>query len=160
VLILGAAVGGLVRRIQTPKAFGAEVTGACSAHKHGHGALHSALTTLIDLAGPRDFRAGTTVNDLILDTAAYGLPRTVSAALTPDGTYVLVGGSTARFFQVNASGRVLVSEPAVAGSAVLASNPNPVRSCRPGGSARVRKDRAVYRSPLWPHRGSRGHPCA
>uniref|UniRef100_UPI00403EA9F7 zinc-binding dehydrogenase n=1 Tax=Microcoleus sp. TaxID=44472 RepID=UPI00403EA9F7 len=38
--------------------------------------------------------------DLIFDAAAYRSVFDYLPALTPEGTYVLVGGSTARFFQV------------------------------------------------------------
>jgi NADPH:quinone reductase-like Zn-dependent oxidoreductase len=38
--------------------------------------------------------------DLIFDAAAYRSVFDYLPALTPEGTYVMVGGSTARFFQV------------------------------------------------------------
>ncbi|APD49403.1 NAD(P)-dependent alcohol dehydrogenase [Synechococcus sp. CS-602] len=123
VLILGAAGGVGSFAVQIAKAFGAEVTGACSAHKmamvRSIGADH-----VIDLAGA-DFSAGNHRYDLILDTAAYGPLAQVLPALTPDGTYVLVGGSTARFFQVMLWQGPWISRTSRRRVGVLASNPNP-----------------------------------
>lgn len=123
VLILGAAGGVGSFAVQIAKAFGAEVTGACSAHKmamvRSIGADH-----VIDSAGA-DFSAAGHRYDLILDTAAYRPLAPILPALTPDGTYVLIGGSTARFFQVMLWQGPWISRTSRRRVCVLASNPNP-----------------------------------
>jgi NADPH:quinone reductase-like Zn-dependent oxidoreductase len=98
VLVKGASGGVGSFAVQIAKAFGAEVTAMCSLSKveivRAMGADH-----IIDST-----QAGSSLNkqyyDLILDAAAYHSPFDYLPALTPGGTYVLVGGSIARFFQV------------------------------------------------------------
>lgn len=98
VLINGASGGVGSFAVQIAKAFGAEVTAVCSTKKkdmvRAIGADH-----IIDYT-----QADVTQNgqhyDLILDAAAYRSVFDYLPALTPEGTYVLVGGSTAQFFQV------------------------------------------------------------
>ncbi|WP_259731292.1 MULTISPECIES: NAD(P)-dependent alcohol dehydrogenase [Synechococcales] len=124
VLIHGAAGGVGSFAVQIAKAFGAEVTGACSAAKQAMvrsiGADH-----VIDSAGA-DFSADGRRYDLILDTAAFRPLADFLPALTPTGTYVLVGGSMARFFQVMLWQGPWICRTSRRRVAVLASNPNPL----------------------------------
>jgi NADPH:quinone reductase-like Zn-dependent oxidoreductase len=123
VLIHGAAGGVGSFAVQIAKAFGAEVTGACSAHKmamvRSIGADHVIDSAEVDVtaAGPR--------YDLILDCAAYRPLKDLLPALTPEGTYVLVGGSVARFFQVMLWQGPWITRTSGRQVRVLASNPNP-----------------------------------
>ena len=97
VLILGASGGVGSFAVQIAKAFGAEVTGVCSSQKvdmvSAIGADHVIDYTQTDVthAGQR--------YDLILDAAAFRSVFDYLPILTPAGSYVLVGGSTANFFQ-------------------------------------------------------------
>ncbi|MDB9495921.1 NAD(P)-dependent alcohol dehydrogenase [Spirulina major CS-329] len=96
VLINGAAGGVGSFALQIAASLGAAVAGVCSASKveqvrsHGYDRIFASREAAI-ADGPYD---------LILDTAAYRSVFDWLPALTPSGTYVLVGGSTARFFQV------------------------------------------------------------
>jgi NADPH:quinone reductase-like Zn-dependent oxidoreductase len=98
VLINGASGGVGSFAVQIAKAYGAEVTGVCSTSKvdmvRAIGADHVIDYTRADLTqnGQR--------YDLILDAAAYRSVFDYLPTLTPKGTYVLVGGSTARLFLV------------------------------------------------------------
>jgi NADPH:quinone reductase-like Zn-dependent oxidoreductase len=106
VLINGASGGVGSFAVQIAKALGAEVTAVCSTKKMGM------VRSLGDSSGVSlgadhiiDYtQADVTQNgqryDLILDAAAYRSVFDYLPILTPEGTYVLVGGSTARFFQV------------------------------------------------------------
>ena len=122
VLIHGAAGGVGSFAVQIAKAYRAEVTGACSAHKmamvRSLGADHVIDSAEVDFAadGPR--------YDLILDNAAYRPLRHILPALKPQGTYVLVGGSMARFFQVMLWQGPWISRTSRQQVRVLASNPN------------------------------------
>ncbi len=97
VLINGASGGVGHFALQLAKAFGAEVTGVCRATKmemlRSLGADH-----LIDY-NQQDCTQTDPPYDLILDAAAYRPARDFLPALTPTGTYVVVGGSTVRLFQ-------------------------------------------------------------
>jgi NADPH:quinone reductase-like Zn-dependent oxidoreductase len=123
VLIHGAAGGVGSFAVQIAKAYGAEVTGACNSPKmamvRSIGADHVIDSTEVDFAagGPR--------YDLILDNAAYRPLKHILPALTPQGTYVLVGGSMARFFQVMLWQGPWISRTSGRKVRVLASNPNP-----------------------------------
>lgn len=98
VLINGASGGVGSFAVQIAKAFGADVTAVCSPQKmdmvRSLGADHVIDYTQADVTqiGRR--------YDLMLDAAAYRSVFDYLPVLTPEGTYVLVGGSTARFFQV------------------------------------------------------------
>lgn len=98
VLINGASGGVGSFAVQIAKAFGAEVTGICRTEKMDQvrsiGADH-----VIDYT-QRDVTKGEERYDLILDAAAYRSVFDYLPLLTPEGTYVLVGGSTARFLRV------------------------------------------------------------
>jgi NADPH:quinone reductase-like Zn-dependent oxidoreductase len=98
VLIVGASGGVGSFAVQIAKILGAEVTGVCSTQKmdmvRSLGADHVINYTQTDVTqnGQR--------YDLILDAAAYRSVFDYKPALTTSGTYVMVGGSTVRLFQV------------------------------------------------------------
>ena len=98
VLINGAGGGVGTFVIQIAKHFGAEVTGVDSTGKldmmRSIGADH-----VIDYT-KEDFTKNGQRYDLILDVAAYHSIFDYKRALSPKGIYVMVGGSTARIFQV------------------------------------------------------------
>jgi NADPH:quinone reductase-like Zn-dependent oxidoreductase len=98
VLINGASGGVGSFAMQIAKALGAEVTGICSTQKidmvRSLGADH-----VIDYTQDDVIQKGQRY-DLILDAAAYRSVFDYPPALNPKGTYVLVGGSTARLFLV------------------------------------------------------------
>jgi NADPH:quinone reductase-like Zn-dependent oxidoreductase len=98
VSINGASGGVGSFAVQIAKAFGAEVTAVCSTKKmdmvRSLGADH-----IIDYTQADVTKTGQQY-DLMLDAAAYRSVFDYLPALTTEGTYVLVGGSTARFFQV------------------------------------------------------------
>jgi NADPH:quinone reductase-like Zn-dependent oxidoreductase len=97
VLIVGASGGIGTFAVQLAKAFGAEVTGVCSARNldlvRSIGADH-----VIDYTR-EDFAAGEQRYDLILATAGYRSIFDYKRALAPQGTYVMSGGSMAQIFQ-------------------------------------------------------------
>jgi NADPH:quinone reductase-like Zn-dependent oxidoreductase len=92
VLVIGASGGVGTFAVQIAKAFGAEVTGACSAGKadlvRALGADH-----VIDYTR-QDFADGEHRYDVILDIAGGNGPSHLRRALTPRGTLVMVGGET------------------------------------------------------------------
>jgi 2-desacetyl-2-hydroxyethyl bacteriochlorophyllide A dehydrogenase len=98
VLINGASGGVGSFAVQIAKAFGADVTAVCSTKKidmvRSLGANH-----IIDYTQADVTQTGQCY-DLILDAAAYRSVFDYLPILTFEGTYVLVGGSTTRFFQV------------------------------------------------------------
>jgi NADPH:quinone reductase-like Zn-dependent oxidoreductase len=93
VLVVGASGGVGSYAVQLANAFGAEVTGVCSAAKAdlvmSLGAEH-----VIDYAS-EDFADGTRRYDLVLDIAGNPSLRRIRRALTPRGTAVFVGGEDA-----------------------------------------------------------------
>jgi NADPH:quinone reductase-like Zn-dependent oxidoreductase len=92
VLIIGASGGVGTYAVQLAKAFGAHVTGVCSTTKvdlvRSIGADH-----VIDYTR-EDFADGRHHYDLILDIGGNSPLSRLRRALTPDGTAIIVGGST------------------------------------------------------------------
>jgi len=98
VLINGAGGGVGTFAVQLAKWYGAEVTGVDRAEKletlRSIGADH-----VLDYA-EEDFTRTGRRYDLILDVVGQRSAFDVSRALHPKGAYVMIGGSTARLFQV------------------------------------------------------------
>lgn len=98
VLVNGASGGVGTFAVQIARALGAEVTGVCSTRNvdlvRSIGARH-----VIDYTR-EDFTRDEQAYDLILNAAAYRSIFEFRRALRPGGTYVHVGGSTARMFEV------------------------------------------------------------
>ncbi len=98
VLVNGASGGVGSFAVQLAKGFGAEVTAVCSTKKMAmvrfrNGSLHP--DHIVDYTQTDVTKTGQRY-DLILDAAAYRAITDYLPALTPKGTYVLVGGSTAQ----------------------------------------------------------------
>ncbi len=98
VLIHGASSGVGSFAVQIAKALGAKVTALCSTKKmdkvRSIGADQVIDYTQVDITqNGVDY-------DLILDVAAYRSVFDYFSILKPGGTYVLVGGSTVRLFQI------------------------------------------------------------
>lgn len=98
VLINGASGGVGSFAVQIAKAFGAEVTAVCSTNKRE---MMKAISAdhIIDYT-QIDVTKNGQQYDLILDAAAYRSVFDYKAILKTGGTYVLVGGSIGRLFQV------------------------------------------------------------
>jgi NADPH:quinone reductase-like Zn-dependent oxidoreductase len=105
VLINGASGGVGSFAVQIAKALGAEVTAVCSTNKmemlRSIGADH-----IIDYT-QSDITKNGQQYDLIIDAAAYRSVFDYAQILKPDGTYVLIGGSISRLFQVLLFGSVI-----------------------------------------------------
>lgn len=90
VLVIGASGGVGTYAVQLAKAFGAEVTGVCSASKvdlvRSIGADH-----VVDYTR-EDYADGVKRYDLILDVGGNSRLSRLRSALTPTGTLVIVGG--------------------------------------------------------------------
>ncbi|MFZ1862942.1 MAG: NAD(P)-dependent alcohol dehydrogenase [Polyangiales bacterium] len=97
VLVNGASGGVGTFAVQIAKAFGAEVTGVCST-KNVDMVRSIGADLVIDYTRDDFTRLGQRY-DLIVDTAAYRSILEPMRALSPEGTYLLVGGTTARFLQ-------------------------------------------------------------
>lgn len=145
VLINGASggVGGFA--VQIAKAFGAEVTGVCRSEKvewvRSLGADHVLDYTKIN------FTENSAEYDLIFDAAAYRSVLVSQRALTATGTYVLVGGSTARLFQTLLFLGPWISRTSRRKIRVLVSKPNQadlivLRALLESGAIAPRIDRA------------------
>ena len=97
VLINGASGGVGTFAVQIAKAFGAQVTAVCSTDKmamvRALGADH-----VIDYT-QEDFTQNRQRYDLILAANGYRPLSAYQRALTPQGTYVMTGGSTAQMFE-------------------------------------------------------------
>jgi NADPH:quinone reductase-like Zn-dependent oxidoreductase len=83
--------------VQIAKSFGAEVTGVDSTRKLDM-VRSIGADQVIDYT-QEDFTKNEQCYDLILDVAAYRSMFDYKRALSPEGTYVLVGGSMARILQ-------------------------------------------------------------
>jgi NADPH:quinone reductase-like Zn-dependent oxidoreductase len=113
VLINGASGGVGSFAVQIAKALGAEVTAVWSTNKiemmktlsqgerYANGADHIVDYTQTDIT-----KNGQQY-DLILDAAAYRSVFDYRPILKPDGTYVLIGGSISRLFQVLLFGSII-----------------------------------------------------
>jgi len=121
VLINGAGGGAGTFAVQIAKSFGAEVTGVDSTRKldimRSIGADH-----VIDYT-QEDFTKSGQRYDWILDFAAHHSIFDYKRALSPKGIYVMVGGSTARIFQVVFLGP-LISMTTSKKMGILAHKPN------------------------------------
>ncbi len=104
VLVHGASGGVGTFAVQIAKVLGAEVTGVCSTGKvemvRGLGADH-----VIDYT-QEDFTKNGQLYDVILAVNGYRSMGEYQRALSPKGTYVMVGGSGAQLFQAVVLGPV------------------------------------------------------
>ena len=112
VLLVGASGGVGLFAVQLAKAFGAEVTGVCSAAKadtvRAAGADH-----VVDYA-QEDFTRSGRRYDLLLDMGGNRPLSQLRRALTPRGTLVLVGGEGGdRWIGIGRSVQALVASPFV-----------------------------------------------
>jgi len=98
VLINGAGGGAGTFAVQIAKSFGAEVTGVDSTRKLDM--MRSIGADQVIDYTQEDFTKNEQRYDLILDNAAYHSIFDYKRALSPKGIYVMLGGSTARIFQV------------------------------------------------------------
>jgi len=105
VVVNGASGGVGSFAVQIAKALGAEVTGVCSTPKmemvRSLGADH-----VIDYR-QQDFTQNGQQYNLILDAGAYRSISDYKRALTPQGTYVMVGGGTTQLFKTMLLGPLL-----------------------------------------------------
>ena len=121
VLINGAAGGVGSFAVQIAKANGAIVTAVCSSHNTEK--MRSIGADYILDYTQQDITQTSKQYDLILDIAAYRSPFDYLPILKPKGTYVIVGGSITRIFQVMIFGS-LISKLTGRNILPLASNPS------------------------------------
>jgi NADPH:quinone reductase-like Zn-dependent oxidoreductase len=105
VLINGASGGVGSFAVQIAQALGAEVTAVCSTHKIEM--MRSIGADQIIDYTQADVTKNGQQYDLILDAAAYRSVFDYAPILKPNGTYVLIGGSISRLFQVLLFGSVI-----------------------------------------------------
>lgn len=98
VLVNGASGGVGMFAVQIAKALGAAVTGVCST-RNLELVRSIGADRVIDYTR-EDFTRDVQAYDLILNAAAYRSIFDCRRALRPGGTYVHIGGSTARMFEV------------------------------------------------------------
>ncbi len=103
ILINGASGGIGTFAVQIAKYFGTEVTGVCSA-KNFDLVLSLGADKVIDYT-KEDFTRNGQRYDLILDIKASRPISDCERALTPNGRYVLAGGSLARIIQTAMAGK-------------------------------------------------------
>lgn len=113
VLVIGASGGVGSYAVQLATAYGAEVTGVCSAEKADLVRALGAVRT-IDYAS-EDYADGTERYDLVLDIAGNPSLSRLRRTLTPKGTAVIVGGEEGGSFSggMNRQLRALLLSPFV-----------------------------------------------
>ncbi|GEP34162.1 NADPH:quinone reductase [Nocardioides szechwanensis] len=113
VLVIGASGGVGSYAVQLATAYGADVTGVCSAAKADLVRTLGAVRT-IDYAS-EDYADGTEHYDLVLDIAGNPSLSRLRRALTPKGTAVIVGGEEGGSFSggMNRQLRALLLSPFV-----------------------------------------------
>ena len=121
VLINGAGGGAGSFAVQIAKSFGAEVTGVDSTRKLDM--MRSIGADQVIDYTQEDFTKNKQRYDLILDFAAHHSIFDYKRALSPRGIYVVVGGSSARIFQVVFLGP-LISMTTSKKMGILAHKPN------------------------------------
>lgn len=105
VLIVGASGGIGTFAVQIAKAFGAEVTGVCST-RNVHLVRSIGADHVIDYTH-EDFSRNGQRYDLILATAGYRSILDYRHALSPNGIYVMTGGTMTQVFQAMLLGNLL-----------------------------------------------------
>jgi NADPH:quinone reductase-like Zn-dependent oxidoreductase len=94
VLVVGASGGNGTFAVQIAKAFGAQVTGVCST-RNVDLVRSIGADNVIDYTH-EDFSRGGQLYDLIVATAGYRPLGAYRRALSPDGAYIVTGGSMAQ----------------------------------------------------------------